>query len=433
MKKKMNTDIENDLKSISKFRKIKIKIRELLEESTSHGIPKICKTKNLLILIIWSICTLFSICSCSYFIIDTVFDYLKYKTIANIEIINEQEASFPALSICALPSFNLSLNQTIVFSRFDNIVETNFSQYYEVFNDVNMGKCFRYNSGKNIYNQSYPIHNSTINGYKYGLKLNMKIQIPDEYDYAEIYVFIHNQSLPPFDTNNGRGFWIAPGSYNYFELDRVFYQKLDSPYSDCLNDVNSFKMNKSLIDKILNDKRAYTQTDCYYLCSNLFALQESNCGCNSTFDDFSQNCIRQYNKAETILNKCMSEYLKLFRKKDQYKKCNQYCPMECFTINYLINAYSYQLPVNGNVSKISKSNFYTNEFNTYEEIKRSFFGIRVYYNDLKYTLISEEPKTKTFNFVSNIGGILGAFLGISFLSFIEIFQIFYEIFSILLS
>jgi hypothetical protein len=167
------------------------KIRELLEESTSHGIPKICKTKNLLILIIWSFCTVFSICLCSFFVIDTVFDYLNYKTIANIEIVNEQEAQFPALSICALPSFNLSLNQTIIFSRFDNIVETNLSQYYEVFYDVNMGKCFRYNSGKNIFNQSYPIHNSTINGYKYGLKLNMKIQIPDGYDYAEIYVFIH--------------------------------------------------------------------------------------------------------------------------------------------------------------------------------------------------------------------------------------------------
>jgi hypothetical protein len=429
----MNTDIENDLKSISKFRKIKIKIRELLEESTSHGIPKICKTKNLLILIIWSICTVFSICLCSFFVIDTVFDYLNYKTIANIEIVNEQEAQFPALSICALPSFNLSLNQTIIFSRFDNIVETNLSQYYEVFYDVNMGKCFRYNSGKNIFNQSYPIHNSTINGYKYGLKLNMKIQIPDEYDYAEIYVFIHNQSSPPFDTNNGRGFWMAPGSYNYFEIDRVFYQKLDFPYSDCLKDVNSFKMNKSLIYKILDDNRAYTQTDCYYLCSNLFALQDSNCGCNSTFDDFSQNCIRQYNKIETNLNKCISEYLKLFRKKDQYEKCNQYCPLECNSINYLINAYSYQLPVSGNVSKISKSNYYTTEFNTHEEIKKRFFGIRVYYNDLKYTLISEEPKTKTFNFVSNIGGILGVFLGISFLSFIEIFQIFFEILFILLS
>ena len=32
-----------------------------------------------------------------------------------------------------------------------------------------------------------------------------------------------------------------------------------------------------------------------------------------------------------------------------------------------------------------------------------------------------------FNFISNIGGILGLFLGISFLSFIEIFEIIFEI------
>jgi hypothetical protein len=32
-----------------------------------------------------------------------------------------------------------------------------------------------------------------------------------------------------------------------------------------------------------------------------------------------------------------------------------------------------------------------------------------------------------FNFISNIGGILGVFLGISFLSFIEIFEIIFEI------
>jgi hypothetical protein len=36
-----------------------------------------------------------------------------------------------------------------------------------------------------------------------------------------------------------------------------------------------------------------------------------------------------------------------------------------------------------------------------------------------------------FNFISNIGGILGLFLGLSFLSFIEIFEILFEILSII--
>ena len=69
----------------------------------------------------------------------------------------------------------------------------------------------------------------------------------------------------------------------------------------------------------------------------------------------------------------------------------------------------------------------------YEDVNKHFFGIRVHYNDLKYTFINQEIKIHTFNLISNIGGILGLFLGISFLSFIEIFEIFYEIFIILIS
>jgi hypothetical protein len=42
-------------------------------------------------------------------------------------------------------------------------------------------------------------------------------------------------------------------------------------------------------------------------------------------------------------------------------------------------------------------------------------------------LISEKAKTEPYNFISNIGGTLGLFLGISFLSFIEILEIIYEI------
>ncbi len=55
----------------------------------------------------------------------------------------------------------------------------------------------------------------------------------------------------------------------------------------------------------------------------------------------------------------------------------------------------------------------------------------IYYKNLNYKLISQNPKTEMFNFISNIGGLLGVFLGISFLSFIEIFETFFEIMFIL--
>ena len=201
------------------------------------------------------------------------------------------------------------------------------------------GKCFRYNTGKNIYNKSYDIQNSTIKGLKNGVKLILNIQIPANYDYVEVSLFIHNQSLPPIDLFS-RIFWLMPGGFNYFELDRVFYKKLSAPYSNCLNDVNSFQLNKELINFLQKENRAYTQDDCLYKCSHLFALQESNCGCISNLNNFSMNCMSNiYNKQiiKKTMEQCVSTYLKEFRKNLQDVKCREYCPLECDSMNYIIN------------------------------------------------------------------------------------------------
>ncbi len=372
----------------------------------------------------WSVCTVLSACLGSYYVLNSILDYLKYETVAKIEVINEHEIQFPAVSFCALPSFNATNDKIIMNSYFDDIRHANFSDYFVEYIDVLMGKCFRYNTGKNI-------QNSTIKGLKYGFRLLLNIQIPANYDYVEVGLFIHNQSLPPID-RFGRVFWLMAGSIYYFELDRVFYKKLAAPYSNCLKNVNSFQLNKTLIDFLHRvNKRAYTQNDCLYHCSRLFVLEKSQCGCNSSLNDFSKNCIRLSYMLETETQKCVSEYLRNFRKKDHYEKCSQYCPLECDSMNYLINKYTEQLPISGSVSKKTQIDYYLADFNSYEEIKKHYLEIFIYYNDLKYTLISEEPKTETFNFASNIGGILGLFLGISFLSFIEIFEIIFEIMLIL--
>jgi hypothetical protein len=374
----------------------------------------------------WSVCIVLSACLGSYYVLNSILDYLKYETVAKIEVINEHEIQFPAVSFCALPSFNATNDKIIMNSYFDDIRHANFSDYFVEYIDVLMGKCFRYNTGKNI-------QNSTIKGLKYGFRLLLNIQIPANYDYVEVGLSIHNQSLPPID-RFGRVFWLMAGSIYYFELDRVFYKKLAAPYSNCLKDVNSFQLNKTIIDFFQKANRAYTQDDCFYKCSHLFALQESNCGCNSSLNDYSWNCITNlYNKqiVDIEKGKCVSEYLKEFRKRFQDEKCPKYCPLECDSMSYVINSYTEQIALNGNISLNSKIKIDSDDFSTYEELKKNYFAIRVYYNELKYTLISEEPKTEIFNFISDIGGILGLFLGISFLSFIEIFEIIFEIMLIL--
>jgi hypothetical protein len=99
-------------------------------------------------------------------------------------------------------------------------------------------------------------------------------------------------------------------------------------------------------------------------------------------------------------------------------------------MSFSINNYLEQFPVSGLIGTETRLDYNLTSFKTYEQINRHYIVLFVYYRKLEYTLISQEPKTETFDFISNIGGILGLFLGVSFLSFIEIFEIVLEIFFI---
>jgi len=416
-----------------KLQKIKEKTSSLLEVSTAHGLPNIVRAKNVTILIMWSIVTFVSTCACFYFVIDNILDFLKYNTVTTFQEVYEQQSQFPTISICGYPSINKSLDKLLLKVRFDRIDETNLSRIFEEFNDNVFGKCFRYNSGRNIYNETYDILNATESGKPNNLKMNFYVDVPDGYDFSEIAFFIHNHSSPPYEMDNG-GYYLRAGSWNYFEIEREFYSILDEPYNDCLKDVSSFTRNKTLIEFILNRDRIYSQDYCYYLCSSLYALEESNCSCASNLTNFDKDCLRNvFDTFESKTKRCVSEYLKEFRKKYQYEKCPEYCPLECDSEDYIINSYNELFPVAGNISAISKADIGLYNFSTYEEVNKHFIVLYIYYNKLSYKFVSQNPKTEMFNFISNIGGLLGVFLGVSFLSFIEIFEIIYEIIIILIS
>ena len=113
----------------------------------------------------------------------------------------------------------------------------------------------------------------------------------------------------------------------------------------------------------------------------------------------------------------------------KYLRLNIYAHVNVLLVAQGLEIYNYieNFPTTGDIDH----NYYTNKdlaiFNTFEDMNKHYIVLYVYYKDLKYTLINDVPKTEIFNFISNIGGILGLFLGILFLSFIEVFEIFFEI------
>jgi len=415
---------------MSKFKEIKKKSKELLEVSSAHGIPNIIRSKNKFIVTMWLAFFVSFLCIGSLLVVRSILDYLKFNTVTTVAIINEPQVPFPAISICGYPSINRSLDETLIKLRFDRL-DLNYSSYFDEFQDSVYGKCFRFNSGRNMHNETYSILNSTSAGLPDGLRLDLNLYSQNDYDYGEVLIAIHNQSSPPLDFYNN-AYWTISGSWNYYEIGRVFHQQLDEPYSNCLKDINAFNLNKTIVDHIAKLKRKYSQKDCLYLCTNLFALEKSNCNCQSNLDQFNSDCLRKTSKDQMSNTKiCITQYLKSFRK-DNYEKCQNYCPLECEQNSLFITPYLGVLPETGLIGSMRIGDFGKNNFSDYKQLKKYFVSILIYYKELEYTFISQEAKTETFSFVSNIGGIFGLFLGISFLSFVEILEVLIEIFYILL-
>jgi hypothetical protein len=55
------------------------------------------------------------------------------------------------------------------------------------------------------------------------------------------------------------------------------------------------------------------------------------------------------------------------------------------------------------------------------------FGLRIFYEDLRYTLITQQARVELFGLISNLGGGISLFLSLNFISLFEIFEILVEI------
>lgn len=118
------------------------------------------------------------------------------------------------------------------------------------------------------------------------------------------------------------------------------------------------------------------------------------------------------------------------------EECNSRCPLECdsqkfdLTVSNMLfptKAYAYQLVdryINANPSRFNLTGNLSRL--SYEELKNYFLAVNVYYGDMQYVTISEIEKTSLIDIVSGVGGTLGLFVGMSFMSFFELVDVLIE-------
>lgn len=122
---------------------------------------------------------------------------------------------------------------------------------------------------------------------------------------------------------------------------------------------------------------------------------------------------------------CYGYLLVEFFSNDVKTLCPNDCPPECDSLTYTtqLSTSTYPSAVYGDLL-VKKNSAIRARFNnrtnvTLEELRRNILAINVYYATMSYQSISESEKMNYVDLISTVGGTLGLFLGMSFLSFFE--------------
>ena len=392
--------------------KLKDSIINLLLTTTTYGIPNIFMRIRVFNKIYWLLFLIISLIASFYYTYAGIVEFYKYEIVTEIKQEYDQPSEFPTITICSLKLYhfddkNMSELITVAGFSYDFSLSEYFDEHFELLNTT-VGTCLRFNSGRKTNFDLIPIKNSTFGGQFDSFSI--AIDSPDG-----LAVWIHNKTSPPkIELGDGDGddpISILPGFQTNLAIEKVVDHKLEEPYNDCIHNVSAFRKNKTLIDFMLGNGQTYSQIKCMNSCFDLKYIENNPCNCKSArLGKVWLNCWE--NEENATLNSCTFEAKKLFFTRNLKEYCSEYCPLECDSISFTISINTF------------KNLFFSDPDITY---------LKVYFRSLRYTYISQTPKMLFFDMLSNVGGTLGLFVGLSFVSLFEALEIILELIFIFIS
>ena len=411
-----------------KLRKIYISLKTSGLTAQAHGIPKIFNSEHIIIKIMWLLSTIGSVSFCIWILVKTIREYLEYPFATVIDVKSEIPAEFPAITICSLnpTEKNYSLSDRIIKCTFNGPL-TDCSNDFVDFDFDSIHRCMKFNA----YSKPLKIARS---GFYNGLVVTIFDGLfnesrPDifEYGFNGLQVIVYNNSELP---DLLAGITVMPGVTTFLKMQKIVKTKLNEPFNHCIGTLNSYhSFNSTLYEAIVGSNFTYRQKNCLD-----FAFGRS-LSANISIDYlFNFEYWSKFNKIN--VSQLSVQWLNYYSN-NTFKDYLEKCPLECNSMTYEISAFQSDYPsyneylnLLNNSALISK--FPNGNLTSINELKQSLYKIYIYFENLEYTEISQQPQYTIWNLISNIGGLFGLFLGLSLLSFVDLFQIILQLLFIFL-
>lgn len=382
--------------------KIKGKAHKFLSTATAHGIPRILNTDSLFVRLFWTILLTGSISFGSYNIYNSILAYYDYPVITNVARTTTDELIFPTITVCMANDYTQNrYDKDSLLTSSKRVYDENF-QFYVSFKKSRF-KSIQLNNSQLEFIKIASYHGDCVRFNSDGLETANStddvfyLVIRNEHTSKKEEGVIYTASMHQFDVYlsdshlksflNYRPAKVTGFRHHLISIEKTEIEsKLGEPYNQCSDSVNV----------------SYRQANCVEACINQEIEASYNCSVQSYYThrelDACYSRIKSLQEYNTYPHALITEF-------GGY--CTAECSRECQTIKFGLQVVN---SVEESVNQTQLS-FYVNDFSTLE--------------------IKQSAKITSFDLISSIGGLLGVFVGVSFLSFMEIFEFIIDVFFVL--
>ena len=215
---------------------------------------------------------------------------------------------------------------------------------------------------------------------------------------------------------------MPTGFDTYIAVQTRFLKKLPSPYSKCIDDYSAPPNDyaKKLYDYMSSSGvSVYTEQYCQSICYQDQLIDKCNCA------DASLPTLRGATFCNSSRHQCMIDFETAFDAADLDQQCKNACPVKCTQVSYNLELSQAVYPTSYYIELLKTKSDFTDNLNIstsngIDSIDQSLVKIVVNYDDLLYQQTTEIPVTTPDALIGILGGQLGAFIGITFLSLFDI-------------
>lgn len=345
--------------------------KSFAESTTFYGLNRVNRAKGLFMKLTWALITLGSVSFCVYIITNTVLNYLKRGVSTSTHRINPLSNILPSVTFCTVEAieFRTNLFRQAVFVSKAGRTNLTGQDFHEV--NLAFGDIPFYHCIKfNNYRAEQSLYSVKNTNYDFFL-----FEVSEKASFTRLEVFFSDNYLNTVDWSQ----YVAAFGYSktkyYFEVTKSVEKIREEPYNDCqlIADLN------------------YRRSNCLLQCqSNKF---EANYNCTLR-NYYAKSSALEY--CDQIKNSTLFEFSAV---------CESRCLKECISIKF--------------------------EAQLEAEAGHASMFLDIFYTDLSYIEISQTPIMNGYSLINEMGGALGLFVGISFLSILELLEYSSEILLIL--